>query len=64
VRRVQDPDDARVVRVMLTGAGDKALATLSELHLEELSRLASHLQPLLRGLDIEQGDRGGSRSSG
>src|SRR5665213_3067951 len=63
VRRNGDPDDARVVRVVLTPAGRRALEDLSLLHLEELSRLRTHLQPLLRGLDLEQDDRGGSRAA-
>ncbi|HZU72194.1 MAG TPA: MarR family transcriptional regulator [Acidimicrobiales bacterium] len=53
-RRTLDPDDGRVVRVVLTPAGRDALARLSELHVEELSRLAAHLQPLLSGLDLDQ----------
>jgi DNA-binding MarR family transcriptional regulator len=64
VRRAGDAEDARIVRVSLTRAGQKALEGLSQLHLEELSRLSGHLQPLLRGLDLEQDDRGGSRSAG
>lgn len=64
VRRRSDPDDARVVRVRLTPEGRRALAELTRLHVEELARLTAHLRPLLRGLDIEQDDRGGSRSVG
>ena len=60
VRRVEDPADRRVVRVALTPAGVKALRGLSRLHLEELSRLASHLQPLLAGLELGQDSHGGS----
>jgi DNA-binding MarR family transcriptional regulator len=64
VRRLEDPDDRRVVRVALTEAGSRALRRLSRLHLEELTRLASHLRPLLDGLELGQDDRGGSRSAG
>ena len=64
VRRVPDPTDARVVRVRLTSAGSRALSALSELHLEELARLARHLQPLLGGLDLGQDNHGGSRLAG
>lgn len=64
VQRHHDPHDARVVRVLLTRAGQQALEDLSQLHIEELARLAPHLQPLLRGLDLEQDDRGGSRGAG
>ncbi len=64
VRRTGDPEDARVVRISLTPAGRRALEHLSLLHVEELSRLTAHLQPLLRGLDLEQDDRGGSRVVG
>lgn len=47
VRRVADPSDGRVVRLELTADGERRLAQLSELHLEELRRLS----PLLTGLD-------------
>ena len=63
VERIEDPDDRRVVRVGLTPAGRKALRALSEVHLDELARLADHLQPLLAGLDLDKDDRGGSRSN-
>lgn len=64
VSRVEDPDDRRVVRVALTDAGSRALRSLSRLHVEELTRLASHLRPLLDGLELGQDDHGGSRSAG
>jgi DNA-binding MarR family transcriptional regulator len=64
VRRVEDPDDLRVVRVTLSDAGRRALRALSELHIEELARLAPHLQPLLAGLELGQDDHGGSRLVG
>lgn len=64
VARVADPSDGRVVRLQLTPAGRHALRSLSALHIEELRRLASHLRPLLRGLELAQDDRGGSRPGG
>ena len=63
VARVGDPDDLRLVRVRLRPDGERVLGTLSEVHLEELSRLARHLQPLLRGLEVTQDTRGGSRTA-
>ena len=64
VKRAGDPDDLRLVRVRLTAEGERALQNLSSVHIEELGRLARHLQPLLRGLETSQADRGGSRTVG
>lgn len=64
IRRLEDPDDRRVVRVRLSPTGAKALGRLSKVHIEELARLASHLQPFLAGLEISQDDHGGSRLVG
>lgn len=50
VRRVGDAADHRQVRLRLTPRGAKRLATLTELHLEELRRLESTLRPLWEGL--------------
>lgn len=50
VTRVRDPDDHRVVRLQLTPTGMKRLETLSEVHLEELQRLALRLPSAWRGL--------------
>ena len=50
VQRVRDPEDHRVVRLQLTAAGTKRLEALSELHLEELERLALRLPSAWRGL--------------
>ncbi|HZT66828.1 MAG TPA: MarR family winged helix-turn-helix transcriptional regulator [Acidimicrobiales bacterium] len=61
VTRFPDDLDGRVVRVRLTARGHQALRDLSRLHMEELRRLASHLQPLLAGLDVGQADHGGSK---
>jgi len=45
VARTADPDDARVVRVVLTAAGKRALGLLSALHRDELQRMGSALTP-------------------
>lgn len=64
VRRVEDPADRRVVRVVLTSKGRRTLTALSKQHVQELRLLASHLQPLLSQLDPGEADRGGSRRAG
>ena len=64
VTRSEDAYDARVVRVTLSGEGRRALRSLSELHIDELGRLASHLRPLLDGLELSQDDHGGSKLAG
>lgn len=71
VQRVPDDDDQRVVRVELTELGHAKLEDLTELHIEELRRLAPMLAALVeeagdgagagRG---DRGDRGGSGGSG
>jgi DNA-binding MarR family transcriptional regulator len=45
VERAEDPDDGRVVRVVLTGRGEEVLARLSALHREELRRMHAVLTP-------------------
>jgi DNA-binding MarR family transcriptional regulator len=45
VARVADPDDARVVRVVLTTVGERALGLLAALHRDELRRMGSALTP-------------------
>jgi DNA-binding MarR family transcriptional regulator len=52
VRREKDADDGRVVRLRLTRTGERRLATLSQLHVDELRQL----EPLLRHLIDESGD--------
>lgn len=47
VRRVADPDDGRVVRVMLTARGERSLAELTPAHVRELHHLAEMLNALL-----------------
>ncbi|TFV64004.1 MarR family transcriptional regulator [Geodermatophilus sp. DF01-2] len=43
VRRMPDPDDARAVRVALTGEGEQLLGRLSALHRDELRRMDAAL---------------------
>ena len=54
LQRVGDPADLRVVRLRLTLLGSRRLAALTHLHLEELARLARHINPILQGLDTEE----------
>ena len=46
VRRLQDSDDQRVVRVELTALGRRKLRALAQHHLDELSRIGSELAAL------------------
>lgn len=50
--RNPDPKDQRVVRLSLTRLGARRLEQLSELHIEELRRMAPSMRPLWRGLDV------------
>jgi DNA-binding MarR family transcriptional regulator len=43
VERAPHPDDARAVRVLLTGDGEQILARLSALHRDELCRMEASL---------------------
>ncbi|MGH9103227.1 MAG: MarR family winged helix-turn-helix transcriptional regulator [Acidimicrobiales bacterium] len=63
VLRDSDPDDRRVVRVVLTPKGQGSLELLTATHLEELERLASQLQPLWHGLEPVPADHGGTRTT-
>lgn len=54
VQRRRDADDGRVVRLLVTEKGNRALDQLTALHIEELRRLAPLLEPLTRGLDDGQ----------
>ncbi len=45
VERSADPDDARVVRVLLTAKGEEVLARLSAMHRDELRRMDETLAP-------------------
>ena len=47
VERTPDRDDGRVVRVRLTGAGDRVLHKLTRAHLERLHELAAVLDELV-----------------
>jgi DNA-binding MarR family transcriptional regulator len=47
VRRVPDPDDARVARVELTKAGDRLVTELTAATLAEMHKLAETLNVLL-----------------
>jgi DNA-binding MarR family transcriptional regulator len=47
VERAAHPDDARVVRVVLTPQGEQVLGELSALHRDELSRMRMVLAPPL-----------------
>jgi DNA-binding MarR family transcriptional regulator len=51
VRRRHDDDDARVVRLDLTGLGSRRLRQLSAQHLEELRRLAPRVRMLWEDLE-------------
>lgn len=51
VERHTDPDDARIVRIGLTPEAESRLAKLSQVHLEELRRLAPRITALWSGLD-------------
>jgi DNA-binding MarR family transcriptional regulator len=54
VERRQDTADSRAVRLRLTAEGADRLARLTELHLEELRRLAPHLEALWDGLGTQR----------
>ena len=55
VERQPDEDDQRVVRVELTPAGRARLESLTELHLEELRRLAPALASLVSDAEVGAG---------
>jgi DNA-binding MarR family transcriptional regulator len=55
VRRRPDGNDARVVRVELTGKGDRLVTGLTEGHLAELHNLAAALSDLLPEEDQRRG---------
>lgn len=56
LQRAGDPVDLRIVRVKLTLLGSRRLSALTRPHLEELARLARHINPILRGLDTEDAE--------
>jgi DNA-binding MarR family transcriptional regulator len=51
VERQEDPIDRRVVRLRLTPQGASILQTLTELHLEEIKRLAPRVRDISQGLE-------------
>jgi DNA-binding MarR family transcriptional regulator len=51
VARQTDAEDARTVRLVLTGHGAERLETLAASHLEELARLTSQMHTLWAGLE-------------
>jgi DNA-binding MarR family transcriptional regulator len=53
LRRRPDPDDHRVVRLELTALGRRRLESLTEVHVEELSRLAPVLSRSLSVSDAK-----------
>lgn len=56
VERVGDESDRRVVRLRLTPEGERRLAQLSALHLEELARLRDQFSALWADLSVEVDD--------
>lgn len=46
VRRIDDPDDQRIVRLELTHRGNQKVESLAAAHLEELSRLRTKVTSL------------------
>lgn len=56
VSRNRDPDDGRVVRLVLTPLGEDRISRLSELHLAELAQLAPLLDHLV-GDALDQAGR-------
>lgn len=64
VERAPHPDDARAVRVLLTGNGEQILTRLSALHRDELRRMNAtlalptwHDDPVTNGATIASDDR-------
>lgn len=53
VVREQDPDDQRRVFLVLTDKADRYLAMLSDIHLDELSRIG----PLLKRIPVRDSDK-------
>ena len=55
VRRRQDRDDHRIVRLHLTAGGAQTLHQLTAVTLEELARLSPHIRPVWAGLETPRG---------
>lgn len=58
VMRTSDPDDGRLVRVMLTEQGEKVLNRLTLAHLARLHDLAAVLDELVTSTDRKSGAPG------
>jgi DNA-binding MarR family transcriptional regulator len=58
VERVRDADDARIVRLRLTDAGEERIAELTGLHISELQQLAPLLQHVVDGSELHHGPLG------
>jgi DNA-binding MarR family transcriptional regulator len=56
VERMPDGDDGRVVRVRLTGEGDRILQQLTQAHLDRLHELATVLDELVTRHATNSGD--------
>jgi DNA-binding MarR family transcriptional regulator len=64
VRRDRDRDQPSVVRVTLTERGAAKLASLSELHLRELSQLAPTMAGLWAAVAASESDAAGAQADG
>ncbi|HEX4966263.1 MAG TPA: MarR family transcriptional regulator [Thermoanaerobaculia bacterium] len=51
LERREDAADRRVVRLRLSGRGEQILEQLTELHLEEIKRLAPRVRAISQGLE-------------
>lgn len=51
VERTSDPDDGRLVRIRLSGRGEKILSNLTLAHLERLHELAAVLDEMVTSAD-------------
>ena len=58
VMRTSDPDDGRLVRVMLTEQGEKVLNRLTQAHLARLHDLAAVLDELVTSTGRKNGAEG------
>jgi DNA-binding MarR family transcriptional regulator len=63
VERIPDPDDGRIVRVRLTGEGDRVLQKLTRAHLDRLHELAAVLDELVTRHDGTSPDPGAERGA-
>ena len=62
VERTPDGDDGRVVRVRLTGEGDRILQKLTRAHLDRLRELATVLDDLVTQDGADSGPKADSRA--